>query len=86
MKYEKTADAQLQYGARFQAVFNDAHVLEDVTVFLKEKARGDWRRQGHSLFLYELDDAFHIRLLFGEGVKVLKETGAYTMPEPKART
>jgi hypothetical protein len=84
MKYEKTADTQLQYGARFQAVFNDARAVEDVTYFLKNKARGDWRRQGHSLFLYELDDAFYVRLLFGEDLKVLKQTDTYTTPAPKA--
>ena len=86
MKYEKTADTQLQHGARFQATFNDASMLEEAITFLKKKSKGDWRRQGHSLLLFELEDAFHIRLYFGESLRTLKETGTYTMPEPKERT
>lgn len=85
MKYEKTLDTKLQFGARYQAIFNDAHVVEDAIFFLKSKAKGGWKRQGSSLFLYELDDAFRVRLYFNEGLKILKE-GAYSAPAPSDLT
>lgn len=79
MKYEKTADTQLQYGSRYQAAFNDAYAAEEAASFLKRNARGAWRKQGSSLFLWNLDDAFHIRLYYNEGLKTLREAGGFVV-------
>lgn len=82
MKYEKIADAKLQHSARYQAAFNDAHAVEEAVFFLKRNAKGPWHRQGSSLFLHTLDDAFHLRLYFSEGIKTLREDASYQAPAP----
>lgn len=86
MKYEKTADTQLQHGARYQAAFNDAHAVDEAVFFLKKNSKGRWTRQGSSLFFHELDDAFRVRLYHGDGIKTLREAGGYTLPAPKEHT
>lgn len=85
MKYEKTDNSTLQFSSRYQVAFNDAHAVEEATFFLKNRAKGQWNQQGSTIFLRELDDAFYVRLLFGEGIKLLREAGNYS-PAPNDLT
>lgn len=82
MKYEKTADLQLPFNAKYQAAFNDANAVVEAASFLKEKGQGPWERQGSNLYLFHLNDIFLIRLYFSESLKLIRETTSYQLPDP----